>query len=182
VARLLERTSVSFPLPGADLVVAPTLERHLEPRVLVPDSEIASGKPPPDETADPGRTTPTVRVATAHRVVRVMDALSQTSRHVETILRLGEPVTQATDVLLEKHGPEFGECSRLRPVFQGAQDRDALVDLEGEDAGATAVRGLEPVCEVGSSMRRASSRTSLGGTGRPAKYMAGVGRSSPRGL
>jgi hypothetical protein len=131
VARLLRWATVMLALPGADLLVAPTFERRLEPGVLVPDPEVTSGKPPLDEPADTRRSTPTVRVAAAHRVAGVMDPLKQGSGHVRTILPLHEPIALPPDVLVEQRGAELLEA-RGR-VLERREDRLALVDLQAED-------------------------------------------------
>ena len=130
VARLLRWATVMLALPGADLLVAPTFEPRLEPGVLVPDPEVTSGKPPLDEPADARRSTPTVRVAAAHRVVGVMDPPKQRSGHVRTILPLHEPIALPPDVLVEQRGAELLEA-RGR-ILERREDRLALVDLQAE--------------------------------------------------
>ena len=52
----------------------------------------------------------------------------------------------ASDVLLEQHGAKLGERLRRR-VVQSAEDRFPFLYLEGEDAGAVPVSGLEAIGE-----------------------------------
>src|SRR4029078_9545175 len=63
-------------------------------------------------------------------------------------IRLDEAVADPADVFSEQRAAKLGE-RRGGQVVEGAQDRLALVDLEGEDTGATPERRFEAPDEGG---------------------------------
>ena len=62
---------------------------------------------------------------------------------------LGEPASEPPRVLGKQDAAKFGERGGRGAVLEGAEDREALVDLQGEDSGSAPVGRLEPVGEPG---------------------------------